>query len=533
VTFGDVLTAFRRRWYVIVAAVLIAALVAGVYQLTRPSAATGPTRFASTTGMTIASNAENAQFPAPDNISPLLLTGQSILAMSPAVTRAAYKQAGYPTTTPVQFRAQVSEAGDVKLIVTARAPTVAEKMSTAWGTTYADARQQITKQDLQRSQRILTTAVQAERKAYNQLTKELDFLTGGKPPVVSFNPSSPSAAGAANTGTGGVQTPLLADQPLPVAQKAYAREAVANSLVLNQIAYGEVSSDLKTPKSYARLVGQTSPRRIVPRTSSSKSLQAPGLVLLLGLLLGCAAAIVYDRVDHTIRTPREAAMVFSAPVLAMLPFGRRREVVAVTEPGSELTEAYKTLAATAVATERLPSALMVTSPRGHACDDVAVNLAVALASIGVRVALIATSPSQSWYNDQFQPPPVGTPTFPELLDLAHRGLLNGEVERLIEHQMLPNLVLLPPGAHEEGDLPLDGLRPLLEGFSRGGIELSIIAGPALLDKADATIVAWTTRTVLWALAAGEARHREAAEAAARLELTGVSAFGVTVLGAES
>ncbi len=158
---------------------------------------------------------------------------------------------------------------------------------------------------------------------------------------------------------------------------------------------------------------------------------------------------------------------------------------------------------------------MVSTPHGDAHEEVAANYAAALSRFGLKVALIATSPDQAWYADRFQPssaPAVGSAggtdvapahhgsTFPELLAAAHAGTLNGQLrDGLSTDERAPNLVVVPPSDEAPVQLPVDGLPPLLLALSDAGIDIVVVSGPALLEDADATIVAWATRCVLWAI----------------------------------
>ena len=78
---------------------------------------------------------------------------------------------------------------------------------------------------------------------------------------------------------------------------------------------------------------------------------------------------------------------------------------------------------------------------------------------------------------------------------------------------------MAPGAQGQ-DVSLDGLGPLLEALSSSGVDVTVIAGPALLEDPNATILAWITRSVLWAFETGEVTEGEAKEAASRLALAG-------------
>jgi Mrp family chromosome partitioning ATPase len=91
------------------------------------------------------------------------------------------------------------------------------------------------------------------------------------------------------------------------------------------------------------------------------------------------------------------------------------------------------------------------------------------------------------------------------------------------------LFVLPPGS-ANGDLSLDGLRPLLDALSKQ-VDVVVIAGPPLLKDPNATIFAWTTRSVLWTLESGDVTDTDAKEAAARLALAGANPFGIVMINA--
>ena len=175
---------------------------------------------------------------------------------------------------------------------------------------------------------------------------------------------------------------------------------------------------------------------------------------------------------------------------------------------------------------------MVSTPEGDAHDDVAANLAAALADLGLQVALVATSPRQSWYLERFTVPVEGAGDVSELLEQAQEGRFNGEAKRhLAWTDLTANLVVVPPSPEGALTVPLDGIPPFLDALSRSGIDVTVIAGPPLLEEADATLVAWETQSVLWAVQVGTVTRRAASEAAARLELANVKPFGIVMVGA--
>jgi len=93
---------------------------------------------------------------------------------------------------------------------------------------------------------------------------------------------------------------------------------------------------------------------------------------------------------------------------------------------------------------------------------------------------------------------------------------------------VPNLYVVPPPS-QPVDLTLDGLPTLLESLSSDGVDACVLAGPALLEDANATIIAWSTRSVLWAVEVGHSNVRDAQKAAERLGIAGVQPFGVALV----
>ena len=80
-----------------------------------------------------------------------------------------------------------------------------------------------------------------------------------------------------------------------------------------------------------------------------------------GCCFALGAALLVDRADRTIRDPEEAALTFSAPVLSIIP-ADGDEFAVIAEPNSLAAEAYRGLAAMSIATDRLPKAMMVSTP---------------------------------------------------------------------------------------------------------------------------------------------------------------------------
>jgi capsular polysaccharide biosynthesis protein len=450
--------------------------------------------------------------------------GPEKLAMDTATRQAALRASQLqPTDTSVAFSAKTTSTQDVvTLTVTSRANARAAVVASNWAKAFASARRQAALEANVTEQQALVDKARSLQTTLKPINDQLNKnLPGGH---------VPPPAGSAPSG-GGKTTPTTGNQTIPVgAQFLLAqRDQLVAEVRDATTKYGKLAAASVLPDSFARTEGQTPAVRI----TKVKSTTVPAaLGLFGGLVLGLLAAIAADMLDRTIREPRRAAAVFDAPVLSIIPVDRDNgDFSVLTAPQSYAGQAYRSLAATSVATDRLPKAIMVSSPHGDAYGEVAANFAAALARLGLRVALVATSPEQAWFLESFTAPLDGAVTLPELLTQAHDGTLNGQLERSLPGTDLsPNLVVVPPGPDELIELPLDGLPTLLQALADAGIDVAVVAGPPLLEDPQATIIAWATRTVLWAVQSGEITEEEARAAATRLELAGVTPFGVVMVG---
>jgi Mrp family chromosome partitioning ATPase len=237
-----------------------------------------------------------------------------------------------------------------------------------------------------------------------------------------------------------------------------------------------------------------------------------------------------DRLDHSIRDARSANKAFDTPVLSAIPATLRSHQFELAAPGTKHDAAYRALAATSIATDKLPRAIVVTSPTGEVQDGVAANFAAALAGLGLKVALVPTQDRHDWFLGlaDLQVPD----DLPDVLALARAGQLNGQVSENLIPTGTPNLWVLASGAAGD-DALLEGMPTLLTSLSSADIDVTVIAGPALLEDPAATILAWSTRSVLWVVESGSVTETEAHEASNRLELAGASAFGVTLVEAKT
>lgn len=158
------------------------------------------------------------------------------------------------------------------------------------------------------------------------------------------------------------------------------------------------------------------PARIAGR--SFRPLVNAGLGLTVGLLLGAAVALVYDRVDRRLRGREDLAELLDRPVLAPIPpmtswrrrFGRRHRsqgLVMLEQPDSPGAEAYRTLRTrvTFLASRLEVTSIMVTSAGpAEGKSTVAANLALALAEAKSDVLLVSADLRQPKLHQLFALP---------------------------------------------------------------------------------------------------------------------------------
>ncbi len=520
---ADVVKSLRLHWRVSVACVLLGAVGLALFLVTRNQVRPA-NRYKVSISLLVP--AVTPQGGRPNNVPNTVLEGQSRVALSPKVEKAALKEAKLSKSDArgISFAFSASPTSvTITLGATARDPKVASKVALAFEHAYIESRRLAVANSLKGEASSATKAITA-------FTNRLKVVNAS---LIAIDPSlvrAKTGVGGAATGTAVVPPPLTLTTPIPTVLLIVEYQELGARIITAEKTYAQNATSSIVASSFASTLEIGSATQITPPLASPV---LPSLVFVgVGLLLALIAPILIDRLDKSIRTAKTAAIAFDSIVMTSVPAGSRRLHRSLVSPGTPQDGAYRALAATSIATDRLPAAIVVTSPTGTIQDTVAANFAAALAGLGLRVALIATDPRQSWFLDtKSDPASMGVP-FPDVLELAHRGTLDGTLPNSFVKTNLEKLVVLPPG---EGDreIRLDGLRPLLENLSTSDIDVTVIAGPAVLEDPNATILAWTTRSVLWAFETGEVTEAEAKEAASRLALAGASSFGIAMVNGKT
>ncbi len=529
-----VLRAIQRRWRLVAGIVLLTAVAVGIFVFGRTHHA-ARVRYRSTVTVRVAERVKtstdlsaaanrrkaNTSTTQPVNIA---LTGPQKFALRSGIRRGALRLSHLRASARIGFAANLNDTGDVlSLIVTAPSRTQAQTVGKNWAKVFRRARVADAKRKVHESNhrlQVRVTKLHTELQRVDaKLVKLMPIVYHG---ILRFDAPNGNLPG--RTGTG--PPPVPEQGSVYGLNLAFERIQLLSSLSSSASQAAANRITLVRPEVFATVMAQTPAERI--QKTRSTTLPALG-GLFGGLVLALAAALLVDRADRTIRDPEEAALTFSAPVLSIIP-SDGEEFAVLAEPNSLAAEAYRGLAAMSIATDRLPKAMMVSTPTGEAHAQVAANFAAALSRLGLKVALMAMSVDQDWYLEAFTPSINGIARLPELLQRAHSGTLpTGWRDQLPATDFAPNLVVVPPADEPLLHLPIDGLPALLQELSEGGVDVTVIAGPPLLEEADATIVAWATRNVLWAIIPGEVTRAEARAAAARMELAGVTPFGVVMV----
>jgi capsular polysaccharide biosynthesis protein len=522
VELTDVLGSIRRHLRISIGILVAAVILLVAFLVTRQQVLPAK-RYEASVQVLIPARTEEGE--RPEGVPPVLLQGQVTLAQNQNTKSDALERGGFKEEDRrrISLSGRLNEGGDIMtLAATAPDASLSRSAADAYAEAYVDARRET----------VAITTASAQRNARQSLITLNDRLADIERQLRDEGVDLPDiVAEGTDEETGAVVIPVDGALSLDQELLVYSRNAIINDIRTTRDQYAQLGSDALTPRSYSDIVERPAPRTITPEPPSP--LIPVGVALGAGLLLALAVPVLMDRFDHTIKDAKTASGTLGAPLLAAIPAWTRAEERSVPAPGTELDRAYRSLAATSVATDRLPRTLLVSSPTGTPQDAVAAAYAVALAEMGVRVVLIGTNQGHDWYAGVKPAEQLVGTHFPELLARAHAGELDASILPQLASPEIANLFVVPPGDDDDAQLSLDGLPPLLSVLSDHDVDIVIIAGPPFLEDPNATILSWATRHVLWCIRTGAVTDAEAREAASRLELAGVAPFGLALIGRES
>ncbi|MET0903095.1 MAG: hypothetical protein ABWZ52_07640 [Acidimicrobiales bacterium] len=514
---SDVIRSVRRHWRVSAGILLLTAVSVPLFVVTR-NETRDPDQWQASIQLLVPARDEDGT--RPEGVPPTLLQGQATVAQSEEITEDAIFRAGLEdrARSDFEFEFDSNERGDI-LTLSAAAPTPdeAEALADNYANAFANARREAVAAGAEGGQ----GGARRSLEVLEERLAEVDAALDDADPVLFAYVKAVERPVVGDAEPGSL-IDLPADTPLDTVLLVYQRRSLINRIEGAKSVYAENSTEAIVPGSYSTVVERSAPNQITPELPSP--LIPIAVAVGVGILLALAVPVLMDRLDHSIRDARTAGTALAAPVLSTIPPSSRANLATLARPGSERDSAYRRLAAASLATDQLPRAITVMSPVGEMQDSVAANFAAALAGLGLRVALVATAERQSWYAEAAD----GVRTLPELLDLAQEGRLNGQIRETMAITPIDNLRVVPHGATGPEAL-LDGFPALMQAFADAGIDVTVIAAPAMLDEPSATILAWSTRSVLWVIESGEVTEQEASEAASQLALAGATPFGVAVV----
>jgi Mrp family chromosome partitioning ATPase len=526
VQLADVITSFRRHWRAAVGVVLLVGIGLGAFLFLRDQTR-DPDRWLASVEILVPARDENGE--RPEGVPPMLLQGQSTVALSAATTGRALSAVGIEgdARDDVTFDYRSNERGDIiTLSVTTPTEDQADALAGSYGWSYITSRSQAVASGSRGAAEGAKSNLGALQERFADVEAALQQvdpeLLAGLPDTAEVD----DEAATSGDDQVGLDVPPAVDipatTPIETQLLVYERQSLLQRIEATRRAAAQNSTDVIVPRPYASIVERVAPENITPEPPTALIPIAVGIGV--AVLLAFAVPVILDRIDHSIRDSHTAGSALAAPVLSTIPAPAPSRLESLARRESPGGHAYRTLATASVATDQLPRAIVVTAPVGQMQDTVAANFAAALADLGLRVVLVPTDRRQAWYADA----PEDALTLPDFLTLAYTGRINGEVPHQLQPTPVDNLLILPHG-DTGADSLIDGLPPLLRVFAEGGVDVTVIAAPSILEDPSATILAWSTRSVLWVVEVGEVTQQQASEAAARLELAGASPFGVAVV----
>jgi len=324
----------------------------------------------------------------------------------------------------------------------------------------------------------------------------------------------------AKTGTNLITITVTDPDP---AQAAEISNAIAASLTTTVESLDTLEGQSTSPVRLERVQNALPP-------SQASSPNVP-LNLALGLLLGLAAgigvAMLLTVLDTRVRTKRDVQHITDAPVLGAIPFDpkwKQRPLIIDVDPLSPRAEAFRSLRTNLqfVDFDERRSFTVTSSMPAEGKSSTAVNLAIALADAGKRVALLDA--------DLRKPKVAEYCKIDGAIGLS--DVLIGSVR--LGDVMLPwgdrSLFILPAGRIPPNPSELLGsphMRQLMEVLERD-FDVVICDSPPLLPVTDAAVLSKVTGRVITIVAAGETTKQQLAAAMTALENVGADQAGVVI-----
>ncbi|MAP64008.1 MAG: chromosome partitioning protein [Microbacterium sp.] len=280
---------------------------------------------------------------------------------------------------------------------------------------------------------------------------------------------------------------------------------------------------------------ETSPVRLtrvedaIPPLSPSSPNVPLNLALgaLVGLAIGVGVAVLRSVVDTRIRTPRDVELVTDTPLIGAIAFdpkAKERPLIVHADPLSPRAESFRTMRTNLqfLDMEGRSSFVVTSSVPSEGKSTTTINLAIALADAGKRVALLDTD--------------LRKPKVAEYLGIeGGAGLTDVLIGRArVGDVMLPwghrSLYVLPAGKIPPNPSELLGskqMETLLSVLERD-FDVVLCDAPPLLPVTDGAILAKSTSGAIVIIAAGRTNRHQLTGAIDALGTVGAKIAGVAL-----
>ena len=173
---ADVITSFRRHWRAAIASVLLVAIGAGLFLFLRDQTRP-PDRWEASVQILVPARSEEGEIP--EGVPPMLLQGQSTIALGHEVTSQAASAAGIPEDArdDLTFDFGSNERGDI-YILTVTAPTEeqAQALADSYASAYTAARRDMVAERSSGSSQGAELSLAQFQGRFNEVESELERL---------------------------------------------------------------------------------------------------------------------------------------------------------------------------------------------------------------------------------------------------------------------------------------------------------------------------------------------------------------------
>ncbi len=358
----------RRRWTLVIAVVLVLALGALVsYRKT-------PVYEATATLLLKASAAQSLLTEQASSDPERRVQNEAELVRSARTERAVEERLGFGASATV---AAGGESDVLEITASADSPERAAQIANAFAETHRDLRQEDNLESVRNAQREVQLQLDDFERQLEANSQQLAALA-----AQATNPGDPAVAAELNK---------------QVTEAQQARESILRS----RQSYTDQAGQLEIE---ANLAENRPPLEILAPAAAPSTPVSPNhrqdltVAVVLGLLLGIAAAFVQEHLDDTIRTIADVARATGdLPSLAVIPRHESPEqrdappIVTATKPMSHSAESYRSLRTSVefIALEKRMQTIQCTSAQaGEGKTSTVANLAVAFAQAGETVVAV-------------------------------------------------------------------------------------------------------------------------------------------------